>query len=115
MAYHPNKKGKSRAEIQHWSAHELKSNGEYNKELVKTFDSGEIDYDGSDSDSVEGKLSVESDDVKTKDLWRQYFNNFYDNSYNKEGVFKTFPFHLCVYLYHRDNRKQYGDYNPTKK
>ena len=109
MAYHPNKKGKNRAEFKHRSGHKLKSNGDYNKESVKTFDSGESDFDGSDSDIVEGKLSVKSDDVKTRDLWRQCFNNFRYNSYNKEGVFKTFSFHLCAYLYHRDMSKQCGE------
>ena len=115
VTYHPNKRGQMRVEYQYMSGHELLSDGDYNKGSVKTFDSGDIDYEASDLDSIEGKLSVESDDVKTRDLWCQCFNNFRDNTYNKDNGFKTFPFHLCAYFYRRDNNKQCGDNNPTKK
>ena len=36
---------------------------------MKTFDLGDSDYEASDSESIDGKLSVDSDDVKTRDLW----------------------------------------------
>ena len=72
---------------------------------MKIFDLEDSDYKVSDSDNIEGKLSVESDNVKTRDLWRLYYNNFRDNVYNKEGGFRAFPFHLCAYLYCRDCSK----------
>ena len=56
---------------------------------MKIYDSNDSDYDGSDTDSeVERKLIIESDDVETRRLWRECYNNFRDNSYNKEGGFK---------------------------
>ena len=81
---------------------------------MKIFDLEDSDYKVSDFDDIEGNLRVESDNVKTRDLWRLYYNNFRDNFYSKKGGFRAFPFHLCAYLYHRDRSKQCGNYNPTK-
>ena len=91
------------------------SNGKYNKDSVKRYDSGDSDFNGSDDDSVKHKIVIKLDCPKSRDLWRQYFNYFQENMYNKDGGFKIFPFHLLVYFHHRDNRHQYGDYNPTTK
>ena len=93
MAYHPNKKGKSKAIFWGRSGHELKKNDDYNEESVKTFDSEDKDYNGSNTDSdVERILIIESDHVDTRYLWRVCYNNFRDNRYNKEGGFKFFHF-----------------------
>ena len=49
---------------------------------MKTFDSNNKHYDGSNTDSeVERRLSIEPDDDETRSLWREYYNNFCDNSY----------------------------------
>ena len=64
------------AEFENRSGHEQLATGHYNKEAVKTYDSEDSNYEASDSDDIEGKLSVESDNVKTRDLWRLYYNTY---------------------------------------
>ena len=71
LVHHPDKKGKRKATCQRRSGHKLKNNGDYNKESVKMFDSGDKDYNGSYTNcDVERKLIIESDDVDTRTLWR---------------------------------------------
>ena len=65
LAYDLNKKARIKAQFKPRSWHKLHSNHEYNKESARTFDYGESSFDGSDSDSVERKLVVESDNEKT--------------------------------------------------
>ena len=52
------------------------------------------------------KMIIESDDVDTRTLWREYYSSFCIVINNKEGGFNLFPFHLAAQLYHRDKSRQ---------